>query len=156
MEGKNSLFLILLSVLLLVGCDTNRVFEKNVELQNETWDYRDRLKFDVDIQHTDWQYNFLFNFRHRGSYPYRNFYFFFHMVSPSGETAKDTVHCMLADPSGKWLGTGSGNVIDNQILFKHKVLFQEQGTYHFEIEQGMRDEKLTGVLDAGLRIEKAI
>ena len=61
----------------------------------------------------------------------------------------------MADEKGKWLGTGVGDLYDNQIPFKRNVRFPLAGIYHFEIEQGMRLETTPLILDVGLRIEKA-
>ena len=137
----------------LVSCDSTRVFEKNIEIENQTWQTQNRLKFEVDITDTISAYNFLLNLRNTEAYPYSNFYFFFHTYFPDGKIAKDTVQCVLADPTGKWFGSQAGDIIDNQILFKYKTQFPKAGKYYFEVEQGMREEKLPEILDVGLRIE---
>ena len=154
---KNSLLSlgIVFIIALFSSCDNNRFFEKNKELVNETWNYKNKLVFDVDVKDTLSSYHFFLNLRNRKSYPYSNFYFFFHSVSPNGHAIKDTIHCVLANPAGKWLGSGAGNIIDNRILFKNNVRFAKSGKYHFEVEQAMREEDLPFILDAGLRIEFA-
>ncbi len=146
-------FLITVLAVFFVACDQSRFFEQNQEIPNQTWNYQNKLKFDVAVEDTLTPYNFLFNLRHNEAYPYSNFYFFFHTYFPNGKIAKDTVHCILSDQNGKWLGTHAGDIIDNQILFKYQSRFPISGTYHFEIEQAMREENLPNVLDAGLRIE---
>ena len=72
-----------------------------------------------------------------------------------GAYARDTIECILADNSGKWLGEGSGDIWDNQILFKKGVRFRKTGTYRFTLEQAMRVENLPLIMDVGMRIEKA-
>jgi len=146
-------FLFLMIAFVLVSCDSTRVFEKNIEIENQTWQTQNRLKFEVDITDTISAYNFLLNLRNTEAYPYSNFYFFFHTYFPDGKIAKDTVQCVLADPTGKWFGSQAGDIIDNQILFKYKTQFPKAGKYYFEVEQGMREEKLPEILDVGLRIE---
>ena len=68
--------------------------------------------------------------------------------------SNDTLECILADEKGKWLGTGIGDIYDNQIPFKKNVLFPKKGKYKFEIEQGMRTDIVPLIMDIGLRIEK--
>lgn len=85
---------------------------------------------------------------------------FVNTTFPSGKYFRDTVECVLADERGKWLGDGSGDVFDNQILFKSDIRFPEAGSYVFEYEQAMRAgrnatmEVLPEVMDVGLKIEK--
>jgi gliding motility-associated lipoprotein GldH len=73
---------------------------------------------------------------------------------PGGKKITDTLECILADENGKWLGKGTGHIVDNRVPFKRNVIFPDTGKYTFEIEQAMRMEKLPEVYDIGLRIEK--
>ncbi len=43
---------------------------------------------------------------------------------------------------------------DLTIPLNENLLFPLKGTYHFEIEQAMREPKLKGISDIGLYIEK--
>ena len=61
----------------------------------------------------------------------------------------------LASPDGNWLGDGLGDIYDNRILFHRNVRFPQRGEYRFEIYQAMRLNPLPGIMDAGIRIEKA-
>jgi gliding motility-associated lipoprotein GldH len=69
--------------------------------------------------------------------------------------SNDTLDCILADEKGKWLGSGIGDIYDNQIPFKRNVRFPLPGTYSFEIQQGTRKDDIPLIMDVGLRIEKA-
>lgn len=69
---------------------------------------------------------------------------------------RDTVELTLADPSGKWLGSGMGDIWDNRVLFKQQFRFPEKGTYIFTLEQAMRIDPLPQIMDVGIRIEKAL
>jgi gliding motility-associated lipoprotein GldH len=74
---------------------------------------------------------------------------------PQGTYSKDTLECILADQTGKWLGDGSGDIWDNQILFRKNFKFKRKGKYVFSLEQAMRLENLPQILDVGIRIEKS-
>ena len=81
-------------------------------------------------------------------------YIFLDTKYPNNSISRDTIECILADPSGKWLGDGSGDIWDNLILFKKNVRFKQIGTYKFRYEQAMRMPLLPMIMDVGLRIEK--
>ena len=67
----------------------------------------------------------------------------------------DTLELRLADQSGKWLGSGIGNIWQNQIPLVSRVKMTEKGTYKVAIKHGMRDSVLRAVADVGLRVEKS-
>jgi gliding motility-associated lipoprotein GldH len=73
---------------------------------------------------------------------------------PDQRMARDTVELFLADPKGKWLGEGSGDIYFSQILFRRGVQLPVPGIYRFEFEQAMRTKVLKEIIDIGLRIEK--
>jgi gliding motility-associated lipoprotein GldH len=99
-------------------------------------------------------HNVYINIRNASGYAYSNLYLFLDTKYPNNSMSRDTIECILADPSGKWLGDGSGDIWDNQILFKKNVRFKQIGTYKFRYEQAMRMPKLPMIMDVGLRIEK--
>lgn len=146
---------LLLSVLFFTSCDKARIFEQNQEIPESGWSQNNVVKFDVDIQDPATPAHFYVNLRNADGYPYGNIFLFIKTVFPDGKFSRDTLECVLADENGKWLGTGVGDIYDNQIPFKRNVRFPVAGTYHFEIEQGMRNETVPLIMDVGLRIEKA-
>lgn len=141
--------------LMLTSCDPNRVFEQNSAVANRTWEQRKPVVFNVQVQDTISSHNLYLNIRNAGNYQYSNLFLFVKMVFPDGRIARDTVECTLADPNGKWLGDGLGDIYDNQKLFKRGIRFPAKGQYRFEIEQAMRIDPLQGITDIGLRLEKA-
>jgi gliding motility-associated lipoprotein GldH len=73
---------------------------------------------------------------------------------PGGKKTTDTVECQLADPDGKWRGSGPGTLKFNRFLFQKRIAFPLRGSYRFELEQAMRVNALKGITDVGIRIEK--
>lgn len=139
----------------LSGCDPDRVFEDNTDIPDFSWDVKNKLSFDVDIDDTTALHNLYVNVRHASHYPYANLFVFVTIKFPNGKMLKDTVECKLADEAGQWKGEGMGDIWDNQILWKPNVKFPLTGKYTFEYEQAMRDEVVPFVMDMGLRVEKA-
>lgn len=153
----SSLRLILFSgfIAMLTSCDTSRVYEENKEIPKSLWNSKQALTFQVQLDDTLSGHNVYLNIRNAGAYPYSNVFLFINTTFPGGQLDRDTVEIMLATPEGKWLGQGLGDIWDNQVLFKRNVRFPEKGEYHFEITQAMRLDPLPGIMDAGIRIEKA-
>lgn len=154
-KAKKSALLLLLSVFFF-SCDSNRVFEENQAISGSAWDSNDTLKFEVDITDTISPVNFYINIRNADGYPYNNLFLFIKTIFPNGKMANDTLECVLADENGKWLGSGMGDIYDNQIPFKRNVRFPLSGIYTFELQQGMRRSSIPLIMDAGLRIEQAV
>lgn len=138
-----------------ISCDDNVLFEKNEEIKDGAWNMKQQLGFDFEIPDTLTKYNFYFNVRNTDEYPYSNLYVFFHTKFPNGKMGNDTIEFPLADAQGRWYGKGQGDVHDCRLIFRKGVRFPLSGKYHMDVEQAMRMEKLPGIIDAGIRIEKA-
>lgn len=146
-----ALFVALIAV---TACDSKRVYEQNMDIPDYIWDKDNPIYFDVEIKDTASLHNVYINIRNASGYAYSNIYLFLDTKYPDNTMSRDTIECILADASGKWLGDGSGDIWDNQILFKKNVRFKQVGTYKFRYEQAMRMPKLPMIMDVGLRIEK--
>jgi gliding motility-associated lipoprotein GldH len=95
------------------------------------------------------------NVRNAGYYRFSNLFLFVNTILPQGQTLRDTVEITLSAPDGKWLGNGLGDIYDNRYLFRENFKFPQAGSYRFELIQAMRVNPLQGIMDAGIRIEKA-
>ncbi len=142
---------------LLPGCiDPRAVLDQNTEIINRNWSYVNKVKYDVTIEDTAAAYNLYFNLRVTADYKYSNLF----VLVGQGRAGAAKVpltryEIKLANPDGEWLGKGSGNLYSYQVPFKRQYHFPGKGTYHFEIEQNMRDNPLHEISDVGLRVEKA-
>lgn len=154
MKSNKTIVLILL-IASFWACDSNRVFEHNISFNNEVWHRDSVLTFNVEITDTLAIYNILLNNRISAAYEFSNMYLFIDAKMPNNKTVRDTLECILRNPSGKPLGKGFGNVWSNKIPYRKHIRFQNAGTYTFTLEQAMRVDELKHVLDAGIRIEKA-
>jgi gliding motility-associated lipoprotein GldH len=143
-------------ILLLAGsaCDSSRIFDENTAIPASLWTKDFRPSFEVEVRDTTTNYGFYFNVRNTEAYRYSNLYIFLETHFPNGNVTRDTIECMLADVSGRWLGRSSGSLIEHQILLNPALRFPLSGNYLFEIEQAMR-EPLNGITDVGIRIEKS-
>lgn len=145
---------IFLFTICIISCDSNRVYQKYIKIDDYIWDSKDFVEFRFDIEDTVSIHNLYINIRHSGLYPFNNLWLFITSESPEGYTSVDTIQCILADRSGKWLGNGSGDLWDNKILWKQLVRFPSSGTYSVKYKHGMRLDPLPGILDVGFRVER--
>ena len=71
----------------------------------------------------------------------------------------DTVECTLADGTGRWYGKGTGFIFSDRfqahVLYKLRNRFPRSGRYTLTLEQAMREEKLSGVIDVGISVERS-
>jgi len=141
-------------VFTLSSCDKRRVFEENKVIPENVWNKDSIMKFDVSVTDALTPTNFYINVRNADGFPYGNLFLFIKTTFPDGKTANDTLNCILADEKGNWLGSGMGDIYDNQIPFKRNVHFPRAGKYVFEIQHGMPLENVPLIMDVGLRIEK--
>ena len=139
---------------LLWSCRSGTVFDQSKSIPVSGWDELNKIRFEVPVNDTANIYNFYLNIRHSTSYRYSNIYFFITTFFPDGKVGRDTVQCILADPTGKWLGRGLTNIKDNQVLLRGGLRFPRKGTYVFEFEQAMRQKNLPGIKDIGIKLEK--
>jgi gliding motility-associated lipoprotein GldH len=147
--------IMLFCTLFFSACNDNALYEENKEIPDGVWDMKQPLGFDFTVPDTNTYYNFYFNVRNTDEYKFKNLYVFFHTKFPNGKMGNDTIEFPLQDDLGHWYGKGQGDIHDCRLIFRKGVRFPLAGQYHMDVEQAMRIEKLPGIIDVGIRIEKA-
>ena len=137
----------------LVSCG-GRGFDQRVVIPEAKWSVENRIPMDVTVNDTVGIYRFGLGLRHMENYRYSNLYVFLHTTLPNGNVTHDTIQCLLATPEGRWIGKSSGSMRDLRITLNPNLRFPLQGSYHFEIEQAIREPVLKVISDIGLFIEK--
>lgn len=125
-------------------------FEDNKQLSEKGWQYEDIVSFEVPIDDTEKLYNIYLNLRHTDKFEFANAWVFVKTIFPDGTSKEAPVSLPLADDSGKWYGTGGGDIISTEILIQEYAQLPQKGTYTFEISQHMRVNPLNDILDLGL------
>ncbi len=139
---------------IFISCDPKRIFEEYKPVESKGWHKDSVMVFSVDLQDTYGLYNMYLNVRNRGTYPNRNIWLSISTHFPDGRLRTDTVEILLADPSGRWKGSGIGDLFDNQILYRKDMKLPVRGEYQFVIKQAMRPLRLKGIQDVGMRLER--
>lgn len=140
--------------LLTSGCDRSKFFDESLSLENDKWPKDQAMSFKVNVVDTLDFYRFFINVRHNTSYKYKNVYFFLTTEFPGGGYSRDTINCQLAAKNGEWFGKGTGRYRDNRIPIRSNIRFPRAGTYILSLNQAMREDVLSGISEAGIRLEK--
>ena len=158
MQNKVLLYVFGLS-LMLVSCDSKRVYDQYKSVPN-AWNKDSIVSFKINPPDSIKPYNLFVELRNTSTYKYSNIFLIVEMVFPHGKTVKDTLEYRMADPSGKFLGTGLMDVKENKLWYKEDVVFNESGEYTVNIQHAMRENgkvngviDLEGITDIGFRIE---
>ena len=149
------LLIFTLFILYLSSCDKNRIFEDYRSIPELEWHKDSLIVFKIPVTDTIQHYNLYLNIRNDYTYNYSNLWLFLNIVEPGGFSRKDTFEIVLADPTGKWLGKGTGGIKQSQMIYRKHIFFPVSGDYTITIQHGMRETNLKGITDAGFRVEKA-
>ena len=149
-------FLFLFLITLLFSCKDKSIYDGSKPITDNSWHYSDKKDNYVAIGNNSIAYNLYLNVRITTDYKYSNLFVLLHIYPPGGgKVSTQRLEFKLANPEGKWLGSGSGTIYTYQIPFARDVKFDKAGVYNFQLEQNMRDEPLRDIVDIGIRIEKA-
>ncbi len=152
------LIIIFFLVAVLFACDSDRVYEQNVNLKARYWRVDEPMVFDFNIEDQSQPYNIYYNVRNSLEYPYARL-FIQYTLSDSVGTELDkklNAQFLFDQKSGKPFGqSGIGDVFDHQFLIIEKLVFKQPGKYQLKIEQYNRQDTLRGILAVGFRLEKS-
>lgn len=143
--------------LTVVGCDSNRVYEKNAEFNDRTWKIAEPAAFEFQIKDAAKKYNLLLDVRNSIEYPYARLFVNYDLKSDSFSLAKELISVYLFDQkTGKPFGnSGIGDIYDHQFPILKNYSFKKAGTYQMNVQQFMRMDTIPGILAVGLRVERA-
>lgn len=149
----NKYILIFVIVFSFSSCKKH-FFEQQITIPNKIWDINEHATFTVDVQDITTPYNMYLNFDVDKKYPYSNLWVFIKSKSPSGMVTYDTLNCEFLDEEYKWRGQKKGSSYNLNSSFVDSVMFPEQGKYIFEIQHGLRQEKVEFINEIGFLVDK--
>ena len=136
-----------------ISCGKEVVYSKYQPIQDKIWDKQSEYFFTFQMTDIAIPYNISLQLRHSDLYPYQNLWIFYEEQQPSNISVKDTIEWMLADDYGKWTGNGI-TLFQNRFLLKERYHFPDTGKYTISLRHGMRDDRLKGIENIGIFIEK--
>ena len=150
-------FYFLLFTFYLLGCLPAPYFQKEEAIPQNAWAYNFKPSFTFEITDTTAAYQPYFLIRHTQAYPFCNVWVWVYVKTPGDSVVKkEHINITLAEPTGKWLGRGMGEIYEQRmpIDLSDSIRFNHKGTYIISFEQNMRVNPLPEVLNVGLRLEK--
>ncbi|MAZ93788.1 MAG: hypothetical protein CMF58_05160 [Lentimicrobiaceae bacterium] len=146
------LILILLVGITIISCQKNTIINQSIDIPSEGWHKNNAVEFKVDVQDSLQNYDFQISIRNTINYRYSNLYVFLITEFPNGNFTRDTLEFMLANPEGKWLGTGWSSIKENNILLNKNMRFPISGEYRLLLQQAMRTDTLEGINSLGISV----
>lgn len=152
--GSSKRYIILLIICsgLLFSCVKTNVFEKSTTIPGYNWNENFAVKGSFEIKDTTSAYNSYIVLRHTDAYRYSNIWLNFGLQAPGDSMHYSKINMELGTDAGGWMGSGMDDIWELRQLIV--LPFKKPGTYNYSISQIMRDNPLTGVMSAGLRVEK--
>lgn len=144
-----------LLLLVLMSCDSSRVYEDYEDMEEAFWHMDSVKKFSFEITDTEKEYNILATFRNSSLYPFYNIYFQYSLTdSLDSVVVKQLKEAELFDPkTGQPKGSGLGDMFDHSVPLIEGYTFSKPGTYNLKLQQQMRLDSLPFVLSVGARVE---
>lgn len=147
--------LLALLILLIVGCDSERIYESDYDFEDQSWhmDSIPTFEFEIDkVANND----ILLKIRNTLDFPFRNCYMTYYLEDSVGNVlSSDLVNFRLFDETtGKPFGKGN-SVFQHSETILPSYNFPASGVYRIRVAQYMRKTSLEGTYSIGLRIEEA-
>lgn len=150
---KKIIPLLLMCVAALSACQPTPIYSKFHTVPTSGWNQDSILTYDVEVEDSTTIYEVLIVVRHNMRYPYQNLWLFVDEFEKNMCIRRDTIEATLADNYGRWLGKGN-NRFTLLLMYNSSCRFKLTGNYTFNIQHGMRTERLEGITDIGLIIRK--
>lgn len=147
------LFIAVSIIGVLTACGGDYVYNDCRDIDDNGWHIDSAAIFTPQISDTIGRYDILMTIRHTSEYEYQNLWTFIEVTSPDGLTASDTIECYLADNKGHFIGSGI-SIYEMPVLISRNIKFEKSGKYEFKVIQGMRDDRLKGISNICLSLEK--
>ena len=159
MRTKSDAFILFAGLFftILASCSGEEVYSRFHHIQNGKW-YRDSvLVFEIDslAPPSGAGYDVTVELTTNRGYLYRDLWLLIDQDLTDSLVHTDTVHCLLADEYGKWLGGGAGGL--NQLSLPYRTFIPRDSVYNYRliIRQAMDEDQLRGVEKVGVKIIEA-
>lgn len=153
----NKIHYCLLSILIVcLSCNNRETYYHFYELKDSNWSKLDTLYFDIDSTFIEPNINYemTIELANNSDYPYQNIWLYFQDNFSGNNFKYAELQYELADPMGRWYGSGFGSLYQVSLNYKENFSFPEKKNYQLKIVQGMRDEPLFGIEKVGIRLSR--
>lgn len=147
--------LVLIALMVLAGCDPDRVYESDYDFETQKWHMDTIPSFTFKIQDADPK-DVVLKIRNSLDFPYRNCYITYFLEDSTGTTLQsDLVNLQLFDEStGKPFGKGN-SIYQHAESILESFSFPGPGEYRLRLAQYMRKTDLEGTYSVGVRLTES-
>lgn len=138
----------------LFACQETTVYHSFRNLPADGWRRNDTLCFDVAVTDSQTSYQLSVEVRNLSDYPYQNLsVILLHETPDSLIVSNDTLHFILADQQGNWMGKGWGGIY--QCSFPTgSINIRQAGRHRLILQHGLADTCISGIHDIGIKLTK--
>ncbi|RED99734.1 gliding motility lipoprotein GldH [Marinoscillum furvescens] len=150
---KNILWLGL--VVALWGCDPNRVYDSNKDLDGYYWHKDSVQTFTFEVGDASRPHHVFANLRNTADYPFHNLYYRYTLLDSAGQALRTTLKniYLFDSKTGEPNGSGLGDLFDHRQVLLENYDFPYAGDFQLDLQQYMRRDSLYGVAAVGVRVE---
>jgi gliding motility-associated lipoprotein GldH len=124
------------------------------------WEVKDKAKFMIS-SFSEEATNLIIHIRNDNRYRFSNIFLIATIEIKGQVISRDTLEYEMADPSGKWLGSGFAEVKESKLWWKEGFIIPKGDNINAIIEHAVRANgseegigNLEGIIGVGLSVEK--
>ena len=139
---------------LIASCSNRDVYVGFQHIDRGRWYQDSTFVFRMDSLKIDpgKRYDVTVELSSNSRYPYRNLAIAVENNFRDTLFQTDTLHILLADEQGRWLGNGVGGLFQLSAPFLHTLSFDAVRSYEVRIRHNMEADPLPGIEKLGIRI----
>lgn len=146
-------FLVL--VISLTSCGQLDLYEKQVNMPNQQWFWDNKPSYKFHVEDTASAYHLFVVIRHTDAYEYNNIWLELGTQFPNDSMRFQKLNLSLGNDRDGWEGTGMDDIFEvRKNISRDQIKFKTPGDYTFTLAQIMRENPLSHILSAGIRLEK--
>lgn len=138
----------------LFSCGENHFYKTTMEILDSSWAYEDTLSYTFQIEDTTARYDIGLEISHQADYEYQNLYVKILTRFPDQKLLSQTLPIDFADNTGKWYGDCRGDRCVVHVQLQQNAIFDQIGSYRFQIAQFMRVNPVRGIESTALILDK--
>ncbi|MGK7397280.1 MAG: gliding motility lipoprotein GldH [Candidatus Cyclobacteriaceae bacterium M3_2C_046] len=153
LRGK---FFMLLWMVGLIACDSNRIYEKNIDFSNRYWHVDSLATFRFQVPDPSREYQVLLTLRNTVAYPFQNIYIKYYLEDSLGNplTSKLINQQLFNSKTGKPMGSGLGDIYSHEFPVLEGYDLKLAGLHVLKLEQYMRRDSLPEIVSVGIKVAK--